>query len=196
MNQSVIQNKPMIALPSPFRIKLPVMQPRSVSGVPQVAIPTKPQEKKVKWGPAVWFALHTMAEKVKEESFSKMREPLLKWIYNICTHLPCPDCSMHAKSYLDAVNFNTIQCKADLKRMLFDFHNSVNLRKGYSQFAIEELDAKYSSAVTFNILQNFISFFEDRKHRSVKLIATDLHRALMSNDFKKWMNENIQHFDS
>jgi hypothetical protein len=80
--------------------------------------------------------------------------------------------------------------------MLFDFHNSVNLRKGYSQFAIEELDAKYSSAVTFNILQNFVSFFEDRKHRSVKLIATDLHRALMTNEFKKWMNENIHHFDS
>ena len=194
MNQPAIQNK-QISAPSPFRIRLPVTQSIIVAGVPQIAIPTKAPEKKVKWGPAVWFALHTLAEKVKEESFSKIREPLLKWIYNICTHLPCPDCSMHAKSYLDAVNFNTILCKQDLKRMLFDFHNSVNLRKGYSQFAIEELDAKYSNAVTFNILQNFVSFFEDRKHRSVKLIATDLHRALMSNEFKKWMNENIQYFD-
>jgi len=175
----------------PFLMKLPVGK---VHTVPQIAVPTKPSEKKVKWGPAIWFALHTLAEKVKEESFSKIREPLLKWIYDICTHLPCPDCSMHAKTYLDALNFNTIQNKQDLKRMIFDFHNSVNKRKGYPQFLIEELDAKYSSAITINILQNFLSFFEDRKHRSVKLIATDLHRGLICNEFKKWINENIQYF--
>jgi hypothetical protein len=181
--------------PSPFRIRLPVSNTPAIP-VPQIAVPTKPTEKKVKWGPAVWFALHTLAEKVKDESFSKIREPLLKWIYAICTHLPCPDCSMHAKTYLDGFNFNTIQTKTDLKRMIFDFHNTVNARKGYPQFAYEELDAKYSAAITANILQNFIIFFEDRKHRSVKLIATDLHRALMSNEFKKWFNENVQYFSA
>ena len=168
--------------------------PATNNQVPQIALPTPPIVKKVKWGPAIWYALHTLAEKVKDDSFSKIREPLLKWIYTICTNLPCPDCSMHAKTYLDAINFNTIQSKQDLKRMIFDFHNSVNYRKGYPQFAYEDLDTKYSTAVTKNILQNFVSFFEDRNHRSVKLIATDLHRALICNEFKKWMNENIQYF--
>jgi len=177
---------------SPFRMQFPINNNKI--SVPQIAVATPPIVKKVKWGPAVWFALHTMAEKVKDDSFSKIREPLLKWIYTICTNLPCPDCSMHAKIYLDAINFNTIQSKDSLKRMLFDFHNSVNSRKGYSQFSYEELDAKYSKAVTVNILQNFTSFFEDRNHRSVKLIATDLQRALICNEFKKWINENIQHF--
>jgi hypothetical protein len=69
------------------------------------------------------------------------------------------------------------------------------MRKGYGQFTYEELDNKYSVAVTKNVLQNFIVFFEDRKHRSVKLIASDLHRSLMSNEFKHWLNANIHHFN-
>jgi len=177
---------------SPFRMRFPASNQIQI---PQIALPTKQPEKKVKWGPAVWFALHTLVEKIKDDSFSKLREPLLKWIYTICTHLPCPDCSIHSKTYLDGINFNTIQSKKDLKRMIFDFHNSVNFRKGYPQFAFEDLDAKYSVAITANILQNFFSFFEDRNHRSVKLIATDLHRALISNEFKKWLNENVQYFN-
>jgi len=189
-NQQLSQNQNI--KPSPFRMRFPASSQIQIA---QVAIPTKESEKKVKWGPAVWFALHTLAEKLKDESFSKIREPLLKWIYTICTHLPCPDCSMHAKTYLDALNFNTIQSKTDLKRMLFDFHNSVNYRKGYSQFSYEDLDAKYSTAVTINILQNFISFFDNRNHRSVKLIASDLHRSLITNELKKWLNENLQYFN-
>lgn len=198
MNQNQLnQMKMPISSPQSFRMILPVGQPIQLNQTNQqiVAIPTKPLVEKVKWGPAVWYGLHTLAEKVKEEYFSKIREPLLKWIYGICTNLPCPDCSMHAKQYLDAVNFNTIQSKNDLKRLLFDFHNSVNTRKGYPQFTYEELDSKYSVAITINILHNFIVFFEDRKHRSVKLIATDLHRGLMSNEFKKWLNANIQCFN-
>ena len=193
INQSQ-QNQMKMSMSRPnFRMILPAGQIQN-NLIQQIAIPTKASEPKVKWGPAVWYGLHTLAEKVKDESFSKVREPLLKWIYSICTHLPCPDCSAHAKTYLDAVNFNTIQSKQDLKRLLFDFHNSVNMRKGYAQFSYEELDSKYSLAVTTKILENFFVFFEDRKHRSVKLIATDLHRALMSNEFKKWLNENIQYF--
>ena len=176
-----------------FRMMLPT--PSYQQNVQQLAVPTREPEKKVKWGPAIWFGLHTLAEKVKEESFSRLREPLLRWIYAICTNLPCPDCSNHAKIYLDATNFNTIQTKEDLKRLLFNFHNSVNQRKGYPQFTWEELNEKYLLANMMNVMQNFFVFFEDRKHRSVKLIATDLHRGLISNEFKKWLNENMQYFN-
>lgn len=192
-NQQNLNKINMMAISQPqFRLSNPVNQTQQIQ---QIAIPTKRPEQKVKWGPPIWYGLHTLAEKVKEESFSKIREPLLKWIYGICTNLPCPDCSMHAKIYLDGVNFNLIQSKHDLKLLLFRFHNSVNERKGYPAFNYEELNSKYSVAITKNILQNFILFFEDRKHRSVKLIASDLHRSLLSNEFKKWLNENIQHFN-
>ena len=161
---------------------------------PQVQ-PQQPAQKKVIWGPPIWYMLHTLAHKVKEDKFQEIRKELLELIYAVCTNLPCPECSGHAKSYLDAINFNTIQKKGDLKRMLFEFHNAVNLRKSYAKFDYNELDEKYSKAITNSILQNFMSHFQDRPHRSIKLIATDLHRALISNKMKGWFNANIHHFD-
>jgi hypothetical protein len=149
---------------------------------------------KVKWGPAVWFFLHTISVKIKEESFHALRIPLLNHIYSICTNLPCPECSNHAKSYLDGINFNTIQTKSDLKKMLWAFHNSVNQRKGYPSFSFELIDATYSTAVTNNICVFFIAHFSDR-NRSLKLLPTDLHRSRLCQSLKIWLNDNIQAFD-
>jgi hypothetical protein len=139
------------------------------------------------WGEPTWFMLHTLSCKVKEEVFHKIRRELLDVIYTVCTHLPCPDCANHAKQHLDSINFNRIQTK--------EFHNIVNRRKGYAQFDYNELDAKYSKAITNAILKNFMHHFQDRPTRSVKMIATDLHRSLISNKMKEWFNANIHMFD-
>ena len=149
---------------------------------------------KVKWGPPIWFLFHTLSVKVKESDFSKIRTELLNNTYAICCNLPCPDCANHAKTYLDSINFNMIQTKEDYKRMMFQFHNVVNKRKGYPQFDYGELDAKYSLAITNNIIQNFMIHFQDR-NRSIKLIASDLHRVQLSNVLKQWFNNIIQSFD-
>jgi hypothetical protein len=159
------------------------------------AVPTQPPVKKVAWGQPTWMMLHTLSCKVKEESFPKIRKQLLELIYTVCTNLPCPECAAHSKSYLDAINFNTIQRKEDLKRLLFEFHNAVNRRKGYALFDYKDYD-KYSNVNTNLILQVFMNHFEDRAYRSVKLIATDLHRGLISNKMKEWFNANIYYFDT
>ena len=150
--------------------------------------------KKVKWGPPIWFLFHTLSVKVKDADFLKIRQDLLNNTYAICCNLPCPDCANHAKIYLDSINFNTIQTKEDYKRLMFQFHNNVNKRKGYPQFDYSELDAKYSLAITNNIIQNFMAHFQD-KNRSIKLIASDLHRAQLSIVLKKWFNSVIGSFD-
>jgi hypothetical protein len=162
---------------------------------PQPVIQQQPSNVgKVKWGPAVWFFLHTISVKIKEEYFPALRIPLLNHIYSICTNLPCPECSNHAKSYLDGINFNTIQTKNDLKKMLWAFHNSVNQRKGYPFFSFELIDSTYSTAVTNNICVYFIAHFSDR-NRSLKLLPTDLHRSRLCQSLKTWLNDNIQAFD-
>ena len=79
----------------------------------------------------------------KEESFHYIRVELLNNIYSICVNLPCPVCSAHAKEYMEKINFNTIRTKEDLKNMLFQFHNNVNLRKNVYLFPREQLDEKY-----------------------------------------------------
>jgi hypothetical protein len=142
---------------------------------------------------SIWFLFHTLAEKIKEESFHYIRVELLNNIYSICVNLPCPVCSTHAKEYMEKINFNTIRTKEDLKNMLFQFHNNVNLRKNVPLFPREQLDEKYSKAVTINIIQNFINHFSDR-YRSHKLIADDLMRSRITIILKKWFSNNINHF--
>lgn len=178
----------------PLRAKLPIPIQQQQQILQNSVTVTPPPEKKVKWGEPIWFFLHTLSVKVKEREFHSIRANLLNHIYAICTNLPCPDCSNHAKTYLDGVNFNTIQTKTDLKKLLHAFHNEVNRRKGYPFFPYEKVDEKYSLAITNNIIRNFMAHFSDR-NRSLKLLATDLHRARLCEFLKTWFNENIRAFD-
>jgi hypothetical protein len=179
---------------------MPIKQgilPQAVRSITQ-ELPQPPVEnttKKVKWGEPTWFLLHTLSVKVKESEFKNIRMDLLNRIYAICTNLPCPDCANHAKNYLDNINFNTIQTKEDLKILLFTFHNDVNKKKGYSLFPYEQLDEKYSLAITHNIIRNFMVHFSDR-NRTLKLLAGDLHRSQLCALLKNWFNENITSFDT
>jgi len=150
--------------------------------------------KKVKWGEPTWFLLHTLSIKIKESEFKNIRIDLLNRIYAICVNLPCPDCANHAKTYLDNINFNSIKTKEDLKMLLYRFHNDVNKRKGYPYFPYDKFDEKYSLAITNNIIQNFMFHFSDR-NRSLKLLATDLHRSQLCKVLKEWFNEKINSFD-
>lgn len=152
------------------------------------------QEKKMKWGEPTWFLFHTIAQKIKDEHFPAMRLNVFNTIVLICSNLPCPDCANHASEYMKNVNPHSIQTKQDLKHMLFQFHNVVNKRKGYPMFSVDDLDAKYSNAITVNIIQNFMRHFQD-KHFSIRMIANDMHRKRVAESLKTWFNENIQYFD-
>ena len=116
------------SVPTVLPKNAPKPVPRKIEPVPQ------DQPKKMKWGEPTWFLLHTLCEKVKDEHFNEIRASLLNIIYLICTNLPCPDCSAHAKQYLDKINMNTIHTKDQLKRVMFDFHNTLNVRKQFRIF--------------------------------------------------------------
>ena len=154
---------------------------------------TIPLVNKVKWGEPTWFLLHTLSVKIKDEQFPRIRQYLLNTIYAICVNLPCPTCAEHAKSYLDGINFNTIQTKEQLKQMLHAFHNSVNQRKGYPFFPYDQLDSKYSLAITNNILVNFMNHFTERNY-NIKLVAQEFTRNQLCNQLKQWFNQNIHAF--
>lgn len=166
---------------------------RPVSTVSE-ATPTPPPPKKMKWGEPTWFFLHTMAQKIKPEYFQQVRQGLLYQINAICRNLPCPDCAGHAAQYLDKSNFNRIQTKEDLITFLYDFHNVVNKKKGFSIFPKEDLYDKYSRANTINIINNFLFHYSD-KSKSIRMISNDMFRARVISDLKLWMNNNLQYFD-
>lgn len=152
-----------------------------------------PAAKKMKWGQPTWFLLHTLAEKVKDESFSTIRAELLKQVYNICTNLPCPICSTHARDYLNGINFSTIQTKDQLKMLLFTFHNEVNKNKGFPEFTFDEFATKYSSAITENIIRHFLASTKEKQY-NVQLISNNAYRERILKFFIEWLSVNIQHF--
>ena len=150
--------------------------------------------KTMKWGAPTWFLLHTLAEKVKEDQFPRIRKELLDVILKICNNLPCPDCANHATQYLNGINFNTITSKSILKDMLYNFHNTINKKKGFAHFNYQELSEKYSKANTVNIIQNFMQFYEQKSY-GMRIGATNFHRSNVTADLKQWFFNNIQCFD-
>lgn len=177
-----------------------VIQPQRQQGYQYTQnrkMPQQDQEGKKeinRWGQPTWLMLHTLAEKVRDSSFFEIRKELLNLIYMICNNLPCPTCRNHAVEYLNSVNYNTITTKRQLKIMLFQFHNSVNVRKNYPLFPLEELDSKYASAVTSNIIQHFIYYF-GQKYFSNRLSADGFHRKMFLENLSKWFQTNIHHFN-
>jgi len=160
----------------------------------KIVVPSEQEPKKMKWGEPTWFLFHTLAYKIKDEYFQKVRIELIDIIYSICANLPCPMCAGHAVEYLKTNNYSMIRSKQDLINMLYKFHNEVNKRKGFAIFPYEELDIKYSSAVTKNIIFNFIIHYQD-KHKSIHMIANDMFRARHVIILKEWFNNNFRYFD-
>lgn len=150
--------------------------------------------KPIKWGAPTWFLFHTLAEKIKESEFPRLRKELLDIIYNICINLPCPICSKHATEYLKGINFNAIETKSQLKQMLFHFHNSVNMRKGLPLFTLSELDAKYAASNTGAIITYFMQHFQNKSY-NIRLIADELHRKKLMNQLNTWLSAHIYAFD-
>lgn len=175
-----------------------VLQPKEMNNVEQrniqrEIIPEKPS-KKMEWGEPTWFLFHTLAEKVKEEDFPLIRVELLNIIYSICCILPCPLCSSHAKTHLNGSNFNNIRTKQQLKDFLFLFHNTVNQKKNYLLFEYDNLNEKYSKAITNMIIQNFILRFKSKNNNNL-MIADDFHRKRTLKEFELWLNNNIDKFN-
>ena len=156
-------------------------------------VPEDPSKKKMKWGESVWFFFHTIAEKVKPESFATVRVELLHLITSICRNLPCPTCSEHATTYLANTNLNTIKTKEQLIEFFYTFHNEVNKRKGFAQFPRELLREKYSKANTMNIINHFLVNLLDKSY-SIRMIADDFNRKRLVGEIKKWLSNNQQHF--
>jgi hypothetical protein len=171
-----------------YKVPPPIPPPT----LPPIQVEPPKQEAKMTWGEPTWFLFHTLAEKVIDTHFSDVRAGLLNVIYSICLNLPCPKCAEHAKGHLNGINFNTIRTKEDLKMLLFDFHNLVNSRKGYAIYKYEDLK-KYELAITKNIVHNFLIEY-NKKSKNIRYLADDLHRERMASSLKKWLSENLVHF--
>jgi len=160
----------------------------------KVAIPVShnQQQPKMIWGRATWLFLHTLADKVKQNEFSSIRQKLLDFIVQICSLLPCPICKNHAENYIRNVNFNTIKNKQDLKFMLYTFHNSVNKNKGVTAFPYDKLDSTYG---TVNLQNATNYFFMNFRHNGfMRAVVDNNKRNDLKAQIRDWMIQNSNCF--
>ena len=161
---------------------------------PEKEIIKREQSGRITWGAPTWYLFHTIAEKVREDTFPVIRKELLNIILTICINLPCPECATHATRYLNSINFDTIVTKQDLKDMLFRFHNSVNTKKNFPLFSQSELNSKYELANTVAIIQNFFQAY-DKSSSSSKLSVNFLYRSTSITNIRAWFTSNMVHFN-
>lgn len=144
------------------------------------------------WGPSTWLFLHTLASKIKEESFPTIGQQLIANMVQICYNLPCPECSGHAKEFWRKVKLSNIGCKQDLINLLFVFHNLVNKRKNYPPFRYENLNY-YDNTNVVDTYNGFARHFNT--NGNMKLINDSFHRNMLLSSLRTWLMTNISHFD-
>ena len=171
-----------------------ISRPRPRNGVPITQPINNGSQGRMIWGRATWIFLHTLAHKIKEQSFSNVRQTVLDFIVKICNLLPCPLCKNHAENYIRNVNFNTIRNKEDLKLMLFNFHNNVNKDKNYEIFAYDKLNSTYT---TVNLMNSANYFFTNFRHNGfMKAVVENNKRNALMSEIRDWLMKNMKYFDS
>lgn len=144
------------------------------------------------WGPPTWIFFHTLSEKIRDDSFSIIGQSLLLQIKNICYHLPCPDCTMHAKEFWSRIQIGNIKSKQDLINLVYTFHNIVNRRRGQPLFKYENLSIYKNK----NLVETFNVFSRNFNTKgNMNLINESFHRNLMLQNLRKWIMNNIRHFN-
>jgi len=144
------------------------------------------------WGPPTWMFMHTLAEKIKDTSFLTVGPQLINVLIQICNNLPCPECATHAKSFWSKVKVSNIKSKLDLCNLLYVFHNMVNKRKNLRPFKYDNL--QYYK--TKNVIQTYNHFAKNfNTHGNMNLINESFQRNMMLSTLKKWLMNNLTHFN-
>ena len=144
------------------------------------------------WGGATWTWFHTMAAKMRPESFPTIGKSLIQIIIQISSNLPCPECTAHAKEFFAKMNHHTIQTKQHLINMLHIFHNTVNRRTHKRVFDHDRLSPTYERLHLIQVYNNFIKNFHTKGN--MQMLTESFHRTRLISVLQKWMLANINHF--
>ena len=139
------------------------------------------------WGPPIWNFYHGLVANINEEYFSKHGHEIFSFIKQMSAFLPCPDCSQHATIFLSKVRNIHISTKKDLIKLLYLFHNSVNVRKNKPVFDFKNMN-KYENANVLQLYNNFAIHYNTKGN--MRLLAESMHRRMILQNFSKWLYSN------
>jgi hypothetical protein len=139
------------------------------------------------WGPPIWNFYHGLVANINEESYSKYGYEMFSFIKQMSAFLPCPECSQHATEFLSKVRQNHINTKKDLIKIIYLFHNSVNVRKNKPVFDFNNLN-KYENANIAQLFNNFILYYNTKGN--MRLLTESMHRRMVIQKFSGWLYTN------
>ncbi len=144
------------------------------------------------WGPQVWCFLHKIVSSIKDESFHIVGNQALLFIIQICSMLPCPDCSNHARMFFNKINIKLINSRTKLIDLIYLFHNEVNKQTK------KQINFPYSSLYIYdniNLYHSYNEFFKVYKINTSSKLSTDtFHKGVLLKNLYKWLTENREHF--
>jgi len=144
------------------------------------------------WGPPIWNLIHTLAEKIKDDQYPLLGQQLTNHIIRICSYLPCPDCSSHAKTFFSKSPKNAFLTKKHFKESMFVLHNVVNRRKQKVVHNMDVLDI-YKSHNVIRAYNKFAMVYNTKGN--MKLLTDTFQRQMIIRDFKRWLLTHIYAFD-
>lgn len=148
-----------------------------------------------KWAHPTWNFLHTFASKINKEFFENNVPQCLSLIINICTCLPCKECTKHATQFMRGVNTRNIKTKNDLESMLFFFHNSVNQRTQKRKVNKNILE-KYKHQNLAEVTNLFIQVYTARYGSIAPGNISNLgKRKAIGNNIVQWIKQHWRFFE-
>lgn len=153
-------------------------------------------DNKIIWGNSTWILLHTIAARINENSYNILKGQLYGLFVNICSNLPCPECTNHANRFTNIVKLETIPTKQLFESMLFQFHNNVNARINKPQYKVENL-VKYKQYNLGIVLQTFVNQYSKRYTSSLVagIPSTERARRNIAYTVINWIKTNWRHFN-
>jgi len=146
------------------------------------------------WGPSIWYLFHTLSFKLKNNYFNELKDEMLDHFISICSNLPCPECTDHAQQELKHLDKSKITNKKELCLYFIHFHNKVNVRTKTKIFTFDEFVSKYNTAVTRNVVANFLITMTKSDH-NVKLMTNSFYKSNAIFSLKKWLMQNNTKFN-
>lgn len=147
------------------------------------------------WAKITWTLLHTFPKFLDNDFFIKNKMTILSLLHNICTSVPCPQCSKHAISNLKRYNYfhksinNTV---SQLEINLHKFHNQVNkmLNKDlYKETILQE----YENINYLEIYKTWTELYVI-KGINLKLMTHKNTVNKARNEFIEFMNRHLKYF--
>ena len=138
------------------------------------------------WANPTWFFFHTLIEKIHPDHYLRIKDEVLFHIKKICSMLPCPECAQHATSFMNTVR--TLPTKEDCKKMLFYFHNTVNINLKKPLYAYDALSMyqRVNLDVCYTLFrQQFI-----KKSNNPRFLLDSMGRTRYIKDLDAWLQKN------